>query len=604
MMMRSGDDLGHPVFTFAVISDTHVNPDDDTCNSPFAVNARANRRFRHIVADLNRRDIDFVIHLGDLVHPVPETGALYRRAAEAYRTIAADLTVPITHVPGNHDIGDTPIKGAPASPVTEAMIAAWTCEFGAQWQAFTQGGVRFILLNAQLINSGLPDEARQRQWAEAELAAAPGRVMLMLHHPPYLCFPEETGHYDNTDPPGRDWLLGLLARYDVEAMFAGHAHNFWYDRVAGTDYYLTPAISFVRQDHSEMLRAVPPEQSEFGRNDRAKLGYFIIRVFEAGHSVQFVRSYGAELSEGQDARPVAALAPAPIENRAPKIGFDLRQNWAEITEVAPSGVLDEFDRKCVRNDYLLLALIEMGVRDIRIPLADLRDPMRRERLAALTRLGFRATLFSFGIPAAADLELTEACRDRLCDWEITLNWSDLAALRDDIAAVHLRTGLPVYLSRMRSKSDLPSGATYFHVINHGFTPTDSAQLDTLAAMNITGLHGAVFRLGAKMPVARTLAAIDHIATDIGFSASVHLRIAADNPAEPTLDQSLINARVAEALDIRPKLTNTRIFCDTLADHDRGYCPRIGAIDRAGNPNRLFDIVRNAHIDPRVFPGPG
>ena len=104
------------LFSFAVISDTHVNPDDDQCNSPFPVNARANRRFRHVVSDLNQREIDFVVHLGDLVHPVPDTGDLYGLAADAYRRIVSDLNVPIHAVPGNHDIGDTPIKGAPRWP--------------------------------------------------------------------------------------------------------------------------------------------------------------------------------------------------------------------------------------------------------------------------------------------------------------------------------------------------------------------------------------------------------------------------------------------------------------------------------------------------------
>ncbi|MCE2522746.1 MAG: metallophosphoesterase [Rhodobacteraceae bacterium] len=595
-MARSREDLGERLFTFAVISDTHVNPDDDNSNSPFPVNASANRRFRHVIADLNRREVDFVIHLGDLVHPVPDTGNPYAAAVQAYRAIEADLHVPITHVPGNHDIGDTPVRGAPASPATEATIAIWTQEFGAQYQAFSHGNIRFILLNTQLINSGLPDEARQRQWIETELNAAEGRVMLMLHHPPYLCLSDESCHYDNTDPPGREWLLGLLERHEVEAMFAGHAHNFWYDRLGKTDYYLTPSTCFVRQDYSEMHRSPPPEDSEFGRDDRAKLGYFIVRVFEAGHSVQFVRSFGAELAEGDNPAPVRELALPPVENTTPWIGFDLRQNWAEIAEVPPSGGLDEFDRKLVRNDYPLLALIEMGIRDIRIPLADLRDPMRSQRLRALNHLGIRPTIFGFGVPSEEDLALVSDSRDCLRDWEMTIDWPTLWAMRDKIAMAHDRTGLPVYLSRMRSKRDLPTGSLYFHVINHGFTLTDASQLDELAAKAFPGVKGAVFRLGNQMHIAETLTAIDKIASERGLRASTHLRVAGDNPAETHLDQDQTCVRVAQALAAAPGLTATRIFCDTLIDNDRGYFPRPGAIDRTGNPNRLFDIVRVAHMN--------
>lgn len=594
-MTRSHDDLGAHLFTFAVVSDSHVNPDEDVCNSPFPVNARANPRFRHVIADLNRRDINFVIHLGDLLHPVPETGDLYAAAAQAYRDIAVDLSVPIAHVPGNHDIGDTPVKGAPASPTTEAMINAWTNEFGTQYQAFSHENVRFILLNSQLINSGLPDEARQRQWFEAELEQADGRVMVMLHHPPYLCFPDEPDHYDNTDPPGRDWLLELVERYEVEAMFAGHAHNFWYDRFAQTDYYLAPSTCFVRQDYSEMLRASPPEYSEFGRDDCAKLGYFIVNVFKAGHTVQFVRTYGEELPLGQIPKPQRDLAAPPVENIAPLIGFDLRQNWAEIAEVPPSGGLDEFDRKLVRNDYQLLALIEMGVRDIRIPLTDLRNPVRRERLRALNHLGFRPTIFGFGVPSETDLALIEGSRDCLRDWEMTIDWPALVDIRDNITAAHDRTGLPIYLSRMRSKRDLPAGSLYFHVINHGFTLADMAQLEELSRMNVPGIKGAVFRFSNQMPVKETLHAIDRATRDLGLRASVHIRIAGDNPAEPHVEQDQTCTRIAQALNLASKLSATRLFCDTLSDNDRGYFPRIGAIDRAGNPNRLFDVVRAAHL---------
>lgn len=598
-MPISPNPLGDRLYSFAVISDTHVNPDEHKCNSPFPVNARANRRFRHVVADLNTRDVEFVIHLGDLVHPVPEAGPLYGMAATVYRDIRADLNVPIYETPGNHDIGDTPIKGAPAGPTTPEMIEAWKSEFGAQYQAFSHGGVRFLLINAQLINSGLPDEAEQRDWLEAELAQTEERVMLMLHHPVYLCAPDETEHYDNTDQPGRGWLLSLLEAHGVEAMFSGHAHNFWYDRYRETDFYLAPATSFVRQDYSEMLRARPPEGSEDGRNDAAKLGYFIVNVYENGHVVRFVRTFGAELGPGEalNSKPLA-LAPAPRENAAPRIGFDLRQNWAEISEVPPSGGLDEFDRKLVRNDYPLQALIEMGVRDVRIPLTDLRDPARLARLDMLRHLGFHPTLFSFGVPGADDLALIVKATDLLADWEMTISWDLLDV--DKIAAAHARTGLPIYLSRMRTKDDVKTGGVYFHVINHGFSAADTAQLDQLAGLTSQGVAGAVFRFSNQEPVARTLTEIDEAVSDRGLRGSVHLRVTGDNPAEPHVDDESTETRVAEAMDIAANLKATRVFCDTLADNDRGYFVRNGAIDRCCNPRRLWEIVRDRHAEGRPF----
>lgn len=86
--------MGNRLFSFAVISDTHVNAEEDSCNSPYEVNAHANARFRHVARDLHQRDIDFVIHLGDHVHPVPETGAIYSQAADAYRATAKNIGHP------------------------------------------------------------------------------------------------------------------------------------------------------------------------------------------------------------------------------------------------------------------------------------------------------------------------------------------------------------------------------------------------------------------------------------------------------------------------------------------------------------------------------
>ena len=586
--------LGQKLGCFALISDTHVNPDEDECNSPFPVNRRANRRFRHVIRELNQQDIDFVVHTGDLVHPVPESGAAYAQAAEAYRGIVSELRVPLHELPGNHDIGDTPIKGGPASPTTEAMIAEWEEEFGAQYGAFDAYGIRCLMLNAQLINSGLSAEAEQRAWLENELAACTGqRIMLFLHHPAYLMAPDERDHYDNTNQPGRDWILDLCRKHKVEALFSGHAHNFWYDRFGVTDYYLAPATSFVRQDYSEMLRATPPENSEFGRDDRAKLGYFLVTVYENGHAVRMVRTDGAEIAIDDPAQPAtpALQAPDPRADAAPVLGFDLRQNWAEITEVPPSGGLDEFDRKSVRNDYALLALQEMGVRHIRIPLHDLLDPVRRARLTTLKHLGFEITLFSYGVPEPEVLDLIAAQAGNLMDWELTIDWPDLDRIAPRLTEAKQHAGLPLLLSRMRTKDDIKQAGTYFHVINHGFSASDTDKLAQLAAL---GLDGAVFRLGQSDPVTETLTAIESALSRTELRGSVHLRMGGDNPALAVDDLRHSARRLTSAMTTGRDLKQTRIVCDTLISVDRGYFVRQGMIDRCCNPTGLLNVVKTLH----------
>ncbi|MEK9673878.1 MAG: hypothetical protein VW268_15480, partial [Rhodospirillaceae bacterium] len=84
-------DLGAHLFTYAVITDTHLNQGETKCNSPFQVNKMANGRMRHVVRDLNARDVDFVLHLGDLLHPVPAIPRLYERAAKRFKEQVSQL---------------------------------------------------------------------------------------------------------------------------------------------------------------------------------------------------------------------------------------------------------------------------------------------------------------------------------------------------------------------------------------------------------------------------------------------------------------------------------------------------------------------------------
>ncbi|MCH2327672.1 MAG: metallophosphoesterase, partial [Rhodospirillales bacterium] len=123
--------LGKRLFNFAVITDTHLNQGETECNSPYETNKLANGRMRHVVRDLNRRQLEFVIHLGDLLHPVPAIPHLYERAAQCFKDQVADLRHSLYVVPGNHDVGDKPIDWGPAGVVQDAFLDLWKEHFGA-----------------------------------------------------------------------------------------------------------------------------------------------------------------------------------------------------------------------------------------------------------------------------------------------------------------------------------------------------------------------------------------------------------------------------------------------------------------------------------------
>ena len=225
------------------------------------------------------------------------------------------------------------------------------------------------------MNSGLKSEKLQKAWLEKCLSDNSGkRIFLFTHYPPFITQPHEEGHYDNIDEPPRSWLLDLTKKSKIEAVFAGHVHNFFYNHHGETDFYILPSVTFFRHDYSELFRVGPTE--EYGRNDEGKLGYFFVKVFKNGHVAHAVRTYGAAIEKGRNnpATPSRLSSYHTKEITRAPVGVDLRYPWAEVTEMPYSGALDEFYRKKARNDYTLMALWEMGIQKLRVPSTAPREP--------------------------------------------------------------------------------------------------------------------------------------------------------------------------------------------------------------------------------------
>ena len=77
--------------------------------------------------------------------------------------------------------------------------------------------------------------------------------------------------------------------------------------------------------------------------------------------------------------------------------MSLRQGWGRRGELVVDG-LDEFKRKETYRDGLLIALLELGVTSLRVPLADLANADVRRRLSYFVRLGFGFTVYNLDSP--------------------------------------------------------------------------------------------------------------------------------------------------------------------------------------------------------------
>lgn len=580
-----------PILRFGVIGDTHVNPVEGESTSPWRGNSDANARARHAVAMLNRHDLDFVVHLGDMVHPVPELPT-FRQAAGAFHAVFADLEAPLRFVPGNHDVGDKPGEWLPASTVNDEFVHIYRTEFGDDYYSFEAAGCHFIVLNAELMNSGTESERIQREWLQATLASYEGRRRFVFtHYPLFLHQADEPGHYDNIDEPARTWLLTLLEHHGVEAIFAGHVHNFFAHRVAGGAQYVAPSTAFVRHDYSELFRVGPAEDEEHGRFDVGKLGYFVVEVSENGHRVQIVRTEGTTRIEEE-----TAALPRSLPNHARRsspLVIDARTPWSETVDMSYTGGVDEFIRKRVRNDYPLMAMWDMHLERLRVPLSDLDHADMDVRARELASFGHRFSVFSYGIPDDRVLQTVRMRAAILDSWEIIVHPDVLPTACDTVPRLERETGLAIVLSPLENGHRFdPVGTPYVHAIRHGFGVEDLKGLEQCLAGRKPAYVAVRIPRATRRQLWQTLTEVAQLAQAGDYRARCTVQFAGARPQQAVHDEDE-DARIAAICVLAAfALPELDIVLDTLSDMDRGYFPRIGLTDRRSNLRPAGRVVKH------------
>jgi hypothetical protein len=517
----------------------------------------------------------------------------YGAAADAALAMFAELEAEIRYIPGNHDVGDKPFKAMPAAAVTDDGVALYERYFGAPFSAFDHDDCRFVLINSPVLNSGLGGEEEQRAWLENELTASGGkRVFLFTHYPPYILDRAEPPNYDNIDEPQRSWLLSLIETRGVEALFAGHVHSFFYHRHGVTDCYLLPATSFFRQDYAELFRI--EAAAEHGRNDAAKLGFFMVDVYSDGHIARILRTNGETLEAGSNLAPPPnrIVTLHPRERRTAPVGVHLRHPWAEVVTFPYNGPLDEFLRKRARNDYTLMTLWELGVRKLRVPISDLLEDDTRERMQALRQMGHEFTVFCFEAPSRAMVETLASHPDLVDVLEVVVPWKDAESAVTKIAALGESIPVPVTLAKMETSAEKKTeGSRFSHFVSYGFRASELDIIEGfLGARGAVG--GFVFRLRSGESPWEVVPRIAEFSRGHHVRATVNVRLASENPAEFNQDDVAIANQVAEALLAAFAAGDCEIFIDTYVDVDRGYFPRHGLFDRRYNPRPASFVYRN------------
>lgn len=576
-------------FQFVVVSDTHYMLDSGTRPVEFESRRRQTARAERALRLIASLDSAFVVHLGDLAQDVPGTDRFEEAMAAALEQLERCGVRP-RHVAGNQDIGDKPDPTMPTPWVTRESLAAFQALLGPSWYSWDWEEVHCAVLNAPIMNSALPEAQEQRRWLESDLLAHAGkRIFLFLHLPLYLHDSSEPdlGHYDNLGEPARAWLLDLARKHEVELIFAGHSHFAFFDRLGGTRYFVVPSTAFTRPGFSELFSSGPPPEQ--GRDDAAKLGFYLARVHDDGVRVHSIRTQGSiSPVEGGSGLRQLITRTSPDLPHSP-LGLILRHPLARTAEVPsawPSTI-----RQRVRNDYPLLACLELGVRHVRVPASDLADPLQSRRLEILRQEGMSITA-AWQWYDRLDLARAAAGQRSQVDsvelQHLGSPWPAEACL-DQIHRCRAELGIPLTLSTLIPREQVPG--KQLARTRSGFLPDELTELNRRLLERGVKLDRVLCRVPANaspwdsMQPGLEMASLTQIGA---IDWAVELAT--------TVEESQIE-RVAEALFAAAPGTEggrghrSRLFLEPLVDIDRCMDVAHGLLDRLCNPRPAFHVVR-------------
>ena len=575
--------LPKALFEFVVISDSHYMLDPGGDSLEFG-----NRRKQSVRREVALRMAaaltpKFMVHNGDMVQEYPDNlERFYKSIGESLEQMRACGVEPY-YVAGNHDVGDKPDPTAPASHVSQEVLDWYHRRFGQSWYSFDQEDCHFVVLNSQIMNGTLPDAAEQMAWVEKDLAEhAKKRLFILLHMPPYLFDETEPsiGHYDNLANPARAWLLDLVRVYRVDTLLAGHVHFAFFDRLAETRYVVLASPIFTRPGFSCLFAGPPPPQR--GRDDVPKFGFYLMRVRADKTDLHFIRTSGLErLPPNTEERFITRVSGTLPQS---PLGVTLSQPLATVAEIPrawPAAI-----REKVRNDYPLLACMEMGVAYVRAPLTDFQDTFQRRRLEILRHEGVKldaVVIFSEELDILDAMQQLHPGIDGL-EIQIVETLYPSEKCIEIIKVLQESFGVSVTLSPIICR-ELTSGKQ-FPRFRFGYTPKEIPSLNQFLVGNRVAIDRIICKLNNDQSLCNQIREVaeitplSHISNvDFSFEFSV------------TDDQANANL-VAEALFSMATMPASRIYFEPFSDLDRTMDVTHGLLDTLCNPRTASRVLQS------------
>jgi hypothetical protein len=325
---------------------------------------------------------------------------------------------------------------------------------------------------------------------------------------------------------------------------------------------------------------------EHGREDPAKVGFLWVSALP---DELVMRSISLEdLDEFAGGKVHGHRASDP----AVPLGVSLRHDWARVAELPFNPPTDTFGRKRVRDDYTLLMLLQLGLRDLRVPAADLLGAEKRLRFKELSSLGFRFTCFLEPNPSARLLDALAAEGEGIDTLECIVPGTDRTAL-ERLVPLAGRHGFSLSMGPLLSPEFI-EGKTA-HKVRYGFDVAcdGSAKAAALGLAGLPGRKGLVF----SAPMAEFGAAEAQAVADFAARTGIEPTILLERTAPDMValdDDKVLPLRVADMLALARAHPALRLLLDSFMSIDRGYHVRSGLVDRTFNLTPAGRVVRAAN----------
>jgi 3',5'-cyclic AMP phosphodiesterase CpdA len=194
------------------------------------------------VDEMRRDPPDLVVHSGD----VSFDGAAEEDDLAFARAEKDRLAAPWLAIPGNHDIGESPLAVRLQQPINAERMSRWQRHYGPSRWCRDVGAWRLIGIDTALLGSGHPEEAAQHEFLERSLKDRAGRpAMLFQHLPPFENDADDTRFTTAAVPfAPRGRLLETCVRHGISVITCGHLHVYRQMQCRGIQIVWAPATSF------------------------------------------------------------------------------------------------------------------------------------------------------------------------------------------------------------------------------------------------------------------------------------------------------------------------------------------------------------------------